>query len=62
MEKEDRADRELGGEMRFEVMLERPGIDTQVTELSGRCWERPLSYSGIIQADNDDDDDDPVGA
>ena len=50
--KERWADRELGGEIRSNVLLESPGIHRQLAETNGD-WEKPLSYSGLREADDD---------
>ena len=57
MAKEDRVDRELDSEMRSELLLGWFGTDGQLIEMR-EGWGKPLSCSGIIQADNDVNDDD----
>ena len=39
--------------MSLEVLLWLPGIDKQLIEMSGVGWERPLSCSGLQEADDD---------
>ena len=58
MVKEGTADTELDGETRYEGLLEWPEINGQPIETSGEGWGRPLSCSGIIDADNNNDNDD----
>ena len=42
--------------MSSEVLLGWLGIDGQPIEMSGGGWERPLLYSELKEANNDDDD------
>ena len=37
--------------------MKKTETDRQLIEMSGKGWERPLSYSEFVEGDDDDNDD-----